>query len=191
MTVETGPVTAGHLAEYAQVPIVFRVTSMFVAHWDPQAASFTLEERFVASPYIKDYDAISERPVEWSHRFDTSQWQLVLARNDDQCIGAAAIVMATPGVDLLEGRADLALLWDIRVAPEHRGHGVGRRIFAEAEALARAAHCIELKVETQNINVTACRFYAAMGFTLRTVREHAYTVSPSEVQYLWHKALRA
>jgi hypothetical protein len=46
-----------------------------------------------------------------------------------------------------------------------------------------------LKVETQQINVPACRFYAARGFVLRAVNESAYDGLPEEFQLLWYKSL--
>lgn len=50
--------------------------------------------------------------------------------------------------------------------------------------------CRELKVETQDTNVRACRFYAAMGCALRAVEENAYLACPGEAQYLYYKVLR-
>jgi hypothetical protein len=47
----------------------------------------------------------------------------------------------------------------------------------------------ELKAETQNINVPACRFYARLGCTLRTIDRFAYANLPDEVQLLWSKDL--
>jgi GNAT superfamily N-acetyltransferase len=100
------------------------------------------------------------------------------------------VAVGTAALDLLEGRSDLAVLWDIRVMPAVRGHGFGRGLFEAAEAWARARGCRELKVETQNVNVPACRFYAALGCELRLVQEDAYPQCPGEVQLLWYKALR-
>jgi hypothetical protein len=60
---------------------------------------------------------------------------------------------------MLAGRKDLALLWDIR--------------------------CRRLMVETQNINVGACRFYERKGCMLRTVRRGAYPQLPQEIQLRW------
>jgi len=42
-----------------------------------------------------------------------------------------------------------------------------------------------LKVESQNINVPACRFYDAQGCELRAVQHGAYPDLPDEVQLLW------
>ncbi|HEU4387958.1 MAG TPA: GNAT family N-acetyltransferase, partial [Blastocatellia bacterium] len=187
MTIEAARIPSDRVPEYQAVQISFEVVSTFVAQADGQG-SFRLVEHPVGSPYTKNYDAISETPAEWADRFDTSRWTLLLARDDDRCIGGATVAVDTPAVELLEGRDDLALLWDIRVAPAYRGRGIGQSLFAAAEAVAAAQGCRELKVETQNINVAACRFYAAMGCTLRAVRENAYPACPGEAQFLWYKA---
>lgn len=39
-------------------------------------------------------------------------------------VGGAVVAWRTPGADMLEGRDDLAVLWDIRVHPEYRGRGI-------------------------------------------------------------------
>lgn len=188
MTIEEASIPSDRLAEYRAVPITFEVTSTLHAHADGRGA-FRLVEHAVGLPYTKDYDAITEPPEEWATTFDTSRWRLLLARIDSQCVGGATIAVNTPALDMLEGRDDLAVLWDIRVAPPYRGRGIGRRLFASAEAVAVARGCCELKVETQNINVAACRFYAAMGCALRVVRQEAYPACPGEAQFLWYKAL--
>jgi hypothetical protein len=46
-----------------------------------------------------------------------------------------------------------------------------------------------MTIETQNINVVACRFYARQGCALRTVNHMAYAEFPNEVQLLWYKDL--
>jgi GNAT superfamily N-acetyltransferase len=90
---------------------------------------------------------------------------------------------------LAEGRDDVAVLWDLRVSPAARGHGVGAGLFRAAEAWAAARACREMKVETQNINVPACRFYARQGCVLSEVRPGAYPNLPDETQLLWRKDL--
>jgi len=94
-----------------------------------------------------------------------------------------------PEFDLLEDRDDLALLWDLRVAPQFRRRGVASALLAAAEQWACARACRVLKVETQNINAPACRFYAACGFALRHVNTSAYEGLPDEIQLLWCKQL--
>jgi GNAT superfamily N-acetyltransferase len=189
MKIETAGIPSQLLAEYATIPIAFEVTSVLSAQKGADQSFILLESR-VDSSYIKDYDAVGDRPLDWAARFDTSQWRLFLARAGGLSVGGATVALRTPGLDMFEGRGDLAVLWDIRVAPGHRGRGFGQALFEATEAWALTRGCRELKVETQNINVPACRFYAALGCQLRVVREDAYPQCPGETQFLWYKPLR-
>jgi len=188
MTIDAAGVPGRLSADYAAIPIAFSVASRLSAQ-PVTGGAFVLTEQAVAPGFIKDYDAISERPTEWAQRFDTSQWRMWLARIDGVAAGGATVAFGGTGLDMLEGRGDLAVLWDIRVAPSYRGHGIGRALFQEVEVWAGAQGCVEVKVETQNINVPACRFYAALGCELRTVRAEAYPSCPGEDQFLWYKPL--
>ena len=54
---------------------------------------------------------------------------------------------------------------------------------------ARARGCRQLKVETQNINLPACHFYAAQGCRLGAIHRHAYARHPElagETMLLWY-----
>jgi len=95
----------------------------------------------------------------------------------------------TDGVDFLEGRREIAALWDIRVEPAHRRSGVGHALFEGVVAWARDRNCRILKVETQNINVPACRFYARQGCELGVIHRHAYREYPDEVMLIWYRDL--
>lgn len=176
---------------YADVSIAFEVREVFDVLGDRESGfSLASGPRALAVPFIKDYDREpGGHPADWSARFDTSAWGVLRASLSDMPVGGAVIAWNTPGVDLLDGRADLALLWDIRVAPMARGRGVGSALFLAAErwALAHGAH--ELKVETQTLNVPACTFYRKHGCELRTIHPGAYPALPEEVQLLWYKRL--
>jgi ribosomal protein S18 acetylase RimI-like enzyme len=189
MTIEIAGIPSQLLAEYAAIPIAFEVRSVLSALKGTERP-VDLRESSVDPPYVKDYDAIGDRPLDWAARFDTSQWVLLLARSDGRSLGGATLALGTTGFQMSEDRSDLAVLWDIRVAPTARGRGVGRALIRAAEALARTRGYRELKVETQNVNAPACRFYEASGFELRVARENAYPECPGEVQLLWYKPLR-
>jgi GNAT superfamily N-acetyltransferase len=90
---------------------------------------------------------------------------------------------------MLEGRRDIAAVWDIRVHPDRRGCGIGSMLFEAATEWAKKRECRILKVETQNINVPACRFYAARGCVLGSLDCFAYAELPHEVQLMWYKTL--
>lgn len=178
-------------AELARVPIAFNVESVFdVSPLDGGLGGLTLSERRVETPYVKDYDTMEgEHPTQWASRFDVTNWGLIGARSDGARVGGAVIAFNTAGINMLEGRRDLAVLWDIRVAPEVRARGVGSALFQAAEAWAAARGCRQLKIETQNINVPACRFYARQGCVLGAINRFAYRELPDEVQLLWYKTL--
>jgi len=53
---------------------------------------------------------------------------------------------------------------DYFVLPEHRGLGIGRRLFAAIEQHARKLGCCRLTPEVQENNHYAKRVYAAAGF---------------------------
>lgn len=190
MDVEVREEPASILADFARIPISFEVGSVCDVTGPDDAGAFVLAERRLADPWVKDYDADSgEGPTRWAHRFDLSSWGFLAARTGGRLVGAAAVAFDTPGVEMLEGRRDLAVLWDLRVEPEARGQGVGAALFRAAEDWARAKGCAELKIETQNINVPACRFYARQGCVLRAVDPAAYPTLPGEIQLLWYKKL--
>src|SRR5262245_61504938 len=79
MTIESAGIPSQILAEYAAIPIAFEVTSILSAQ-NGRGGSSVLEERRLASPYVKDYDAVGDRPLDWPARFDTSQWVLFVAQ---------------------------------------------------------------------------------------------------------------
>ena len=191
MVIEVREDSAAGLAECARISIAFEVREIFdVASSDGSPGRFILTKRRLDAPYVKDYDAIeAESPAHWAERFDVSNWEFLAAYSEGRLVGGAAVALDTAGIEMLEGRTDLAVLWDIRVAPEARGRGVGASLFRAAEARAAARGCLRLKIETQNINVPACRFYARQGCELRAANRFAYPEFPDEIQLLWYKPL--
>jgi GNAT superfamily N-acetyltransferase len=178
------------LAAYARIPIAFEVREIIDVRMPPSAAGrFTLTPRPVVVPWVKDYDTLDTGPSAWATQFDLTLWTFFGAHVNGQRVGGAAVVFRAPDVDMLAGRPDLALLWDIRVAPTHRGRGVGQALLAAVEAWAAARGAEWLEVETQNINAPACRFYERNGFELRAVDPFAYPSLPDETQLLWYKRL--
>jgi ribosomal protein S18 acetylase RimI-like enzyme len=189
MEIEVREEPIAALAEFAKVPVAFEVRSVFDVAVSDDGAHVDLTERPLASPYVKDYDAIGDGPGQWGNRFDLSKWGVIAARSRGRVLGGAVIAFHTPDVMMLEGRDDLAVLWDIRVAPEARGRGIGSALFRAAEKWAMEKRCSELKIETQNVNVPACRFYRRQGCVIRSVRRSAYPDLPDEIQLLWYKEL--
>jgi ribosomal protein S18 acetylase RimI-like enzyme len=181
--------SAAAIPEYARISIAFMVQKIADIHPDG-AGGFILIERPIERPYVKDYDAFApDHPQSWVGRFDLTNWTFLAAMAGGRRVGCAAIARDSPDVTLLENRKDLAILWDLRVDPEYRQRGVGSALFRTTEALAIAAGCRELKIETQDTNVPACRFYARQGCVLRACNAGVYPEQPDEIQLLWYKDL--
>lgn len=178
------------LGEYASIPIAFEVKSRLGIHLiDGGLGGIRLVEEPVA-PYTKDYDAIpGEGPASWPERFHTENWAVFAAYDGATRVGGAVVAWNAPGVDMLRGRDDLTVLWDIRIHPYWRGRGIGRSLFAEAVRWAVARGCVSLEIETQDINVPACRFYRCQGCTLKSLCIDAYPEAPGEAQLIWQLAL--
>ena len=179
------------LAEYARIPIAFDVREVFDVIADRSGlGGLLLRAKRLDVPYRKDYDDDPlSHPSRWAEAFDVTSWGVLVARQDGRPVGGAVIAWDSPGLDMLDGRRDLAMLWDLRVAPGARRTGVGSALFRAAEAWSVARGVRTLKVETQNINVPACRFYAGQGCTLGAIDRFAYPALPHETQLLWYKEL--
>ena len=174
------------LPEYGRVSIAFEVKTVFrVELIERGLGGVKLTEEVLDKPFIKGYDE-HENPFDWANRFDLSNWGFLSAFDGERRVGGAVIAWKTSEVNMLEGRDDLACLWDLRVAPEYRNKGVGKRLFAHALNWAKRHNCRLFKVETQNINVPACRFYANQGCHLGGFNFHAYPEEMNEVHLIWY-----
>lgn len=179
---------------YSRVSIAFTVESILrVDVIDDGLGGVRLVEEPVEEPYVKDYDAYEDGPpTKWPEQFDIGNWGFFLAMDGDQPIGAAAVAWNTNGVNMLEGRRDLSVLWDIRVNLDCRGRGVGRMLIGHAAQWSRERGCKMMKIETQNVNVAACHFYRSMGCALGDIRRFAYADQPHvahEIQLNWYLPL--
>lgn len=194
MNITVNEMAPSGLDEYARVPIAFRVESEFLIEpLSEGLGGLRLVERAVGHPYVKDCDAYGNSgPLSWPRRFDISNWGFFIGYRASQPVGGAAVAFNTPGVHMLGGRKDLAVLWDLRVKPDMRRSGVGTRLFTHAAEWAREHGCKQLKIETQNVNVPACRFYAKQGCDLGEINRYAYIGCPEvahEVMLIWYMDL--
>jgi len=188
MPVQIIEVPPERLTDYARIPSRLEVkSSLQVELVDGGLGGMLLHQAAVEKPYLKDYDSYGETPSDWPQLFDVTNWGFFLAMDGDRLAGAAAVAFDTPGVSMLEGRRDLAVLWDLRSQPAYRGAGI--LLFRHAAQWSKKHACRQMKVETQNINVPACRFYQRMGCQLGEIRRFGYAAVPSvahEVMLNWY-----
>jgi ribosomal protein S18 acetylase RimI-like enzyme len=179
------PISA--LPEHARVSIAFQVED--ILHIEETGNSLVFVDRRVDHPYVKNYDEL-EPPHTWSERFDISRWGLLVAFVDGKRVGGAVIAVETPELTILDDRKDVAALWDIRVDPARRRQGIGTALFRAAEDWAASRKCKELRIETQNTNLAACRFYEGLWCRLRAINPGVYPGRPDEIQLIWSRRPR-
>ena len=182
------------LPTYAAIPISFMVKSILrVDVVDRGLGGLALVEEPANPPYVKDYGQDSgdeaDSPIAWPKQFDISRWGIFLAYDGPRPVGGAAVAVDTPGLNMLEDRRELAVLWDVRVCTDVRGQGIGTALLRHAAGWARQQGCTQLKIETQSVNVPACRFYASQGCTLGAIHRYGYAACSSvahEAMLLWY-----
>jgi GNAT superfamily N-acetyltransferase len=191
MDVKIQEIKADRLSEYAKIPIVFEVRSVFqVDLINNGLDGIKLHEEKVVTIYVKDYDSYEDGgPERWVRQFNIHNWGIFLAVDNGRPIGGATVALDTPGINMLCGRKDLAILWDIRVHPDFRHQGVGTKLFQYAVDWSRKKGCKQFKIETQNVNANACKFYAKQGCKLGAIDRYGYAGHPKvghEIMLIWY-----
>lgn len=188
MKIEIESISWDQIGEYAKIPISFEVKSILdVSLHSNGINGIGVMEKEIEFPYQKDYDE-NETPYDWAKKWSTKNWGLFVAKkNKSEVIAGITIALKTNGLNMLEGRTDLAVIWDIRVKPDYRNTGVGTLLFQKAIEFSKKGNCKTIKIETQNNNVNACRFYAKQNCYLGGIHANVYKEFPSEIQFLFYK----
>jgi ribosomal protein S18 acetylase RimI-like enzyme len=83
---------------------------------------------------------------------------------------------------------DTATVWNILVDRGYRRRGLGCELMNRAIEWARGHGLRGITLETQTNNLSACRFYQAMGFKLCGIDDHFYSnddIGAKEVAIFW------
>jgi len=82
---------------------------------------------------------------------------------------------------------------EIMISRPHRGAGIGRALMDEAVLWAKQNNLSIMRLETQDTNVAACRFYERYGFKLGGFDRHLYdavdTDQRAETALFWYLPL--
>ncbi|MCL1792797.1 MAG: GNAT family N-acetyltransferase [Oscillospiraceae bacterium] len=184
-------VGTAYFPQYDRIPMLVHVSAYYrIEKHNRGLGGFTLVETPVA-PYIKDFCTGEDESVERWKRFDLSKWAFFMAFDGKRPIGAATVASRDKEVNMLSGRNDLAVLWDIRVDGAYKRQGVGQELFDMAVKWARGKGLAQLKIECQSNNVPAVKFYHKQGAKLSAIDEYCGygdENSPDfrhETQFIW------
>ncbi len=112
-----------------------------------------------------------------------------MAFDGEKPVGAMTIAGKTNGLDMLSGRNDACVLWDIRVEDTYKHNGIGQKLLDMGISGAKEDGYSQMIIECQNNNVAACHFYRKQGALLSKVDMYAYYLEADikdEIQMVWY-----
>lgn len=97
-------------------------------------------------------------------------------------------ITASAGIKIRSNWNGYALIEDIAVAKDYRKKGVGTALLHKAIEWAKENKFCGLMLETQDINVSACHFYAKHQFIIGAVDTMLYSNLPTanEIAIFWY-----
>lgn len=169
------PLSPELLADVNRSNQPFTVFGRLVPTFDGSSWSWT--EEFFAERYQKQYPA---ETLDYGQYIDNPDKAMFLAYRNHTCVGQIRLSRNWNGFCLVE---------DIAVGRDYRAQGVGSRLLEIGSQWARAGGMGGLMLETQDINLAACRFYQHHGFLLGGVDKLLYHLGSSrgEVALFWYK----
>ncbi|SDP47796.1 Acetyltransferase (GNAT) family protein [Litchfieldia salsa] len=151
----------------------FVVSGRIIPTLENNAWKYT-EEQF-SKPYFKKYD---DDEIDVSY-IEEGGKVVFLYYVENNCIGRIKIRSNWNGYARID---------DIAVAIDHRKNGVGTALLNKAIDWAKENNSSGLMLETQDINVSACRFYAKNHFVIGGVVTMLYSnfSTVNEIAVFWY-----
>ncbi len=185
--------TGAFFEEYERIPMLVQVRSKLQLEKIDRGLGGILMREVPVKLYTRDLGQY-ELPTEFSKQFDISPWAFFAAYDRGSMVAAATVACKTKEIIMLDGRDDLCLLWDIRVDDAYKRFGVGSRLFEMALDWAKGQGLRQMKIECQNTNLPAVRFYHKYRAVLCALDEYSYYDDPEsrdEVALMWYINLQS
>ncbi|KQL18380.1 GNAT family N-acetyltransferase [Cytobacillus solani] len=151
----------------------FIVTGRILPTYENNVWEFT--EEVFSEPYFKKYE-----DEEMDDSYIEEEGKVVyFFYAENTCIGQIRIRSSWNGYAFIE---------DIAVAEEYRKKGVGTALLNKAIEWAKENNLCGLMLETQDINVSACHFYAKNNFVIGAIDTMLYSNLPTakEIAIFWY-----
>jgi GNAT superfamily N-acetyltransferase len=104
-----------------------------------------------------EVDAVRRRLGDWAEESDSA---VLVAERGGQLLGLVAVTT----IRYLERDGRLGRIVTLVVADSARGQGIGRRLVADAEAMALSHGCVAMEVSSARGRTRAHAFYQSLGY---------------------------
>lgn len=151
--------THQNMKDYSKSHDSFEVFGRIVPKYENDQWTYT-EELFSKS-YVKQYD---DEEIDSSYVEDQNK-AVFLFYKEEECIGRIRLRKYWNG---------FAYIDYIGVIPKYRQLGAGTALLSAAAEWAKQNNFIGLMLESQDVNVSACRFYAKNHFVIGGVDNMLY-----------------
>ncbi|ULO08545.1 GNAT family N-acetyltransferase [Paenibacillus sp. 19GGS1-52] len=168
--------TISNIKDYNKSNESFTVIGRIIPKYEDGIWSYT--EELFSEQYYKQYD---KEDIDISC-IDDENKAVYLYYFDNNCIGQIKLRAHWNGYAFIE---------DISVAKKMRGKSIGTALLNKAAEWAKQNKLMGLVLETQDVNLLACRFYAKNNFIIGAVDTMMYSNFPTanEIAIYWYKKI--
>ncbi|MNB78362.1 TDP-fucosamine acetyltransferase [compost metagenome] len=152
--------TESNMEDYNKPNEGFMVTGRILPRYEN--GDWTYTEESYAEAYVKRYE---DEQIDIAYIEDKSK-AVFLYEDGTNCTGRIRLRANWNGYAMIE---------NIAVAGSRRQQGIGSRLMDQAVQWAQQRKLAGLMLETQDVNVAACRFYASYGFVIGGVDNMLYS----------------
>jgi len=169
-------ITADNIGDVNKTDTTHEINSRIVPHIKDGCFYYTVEEIYPS--YMKTYE---EDNIDYSTYIDNPAKVVFLAYLNKRPAGQ---------IVLRRNWNNFAYIEDIRVSSEFRRKGTGIALLEKAEEWSRKGDMPGIMLETQDVNVSACKLYERAGFILGGVDRKLYSATERyahETALFWYK----
>ncbi len=143
----------------------FAIIGRLIPHYDGE--NWAISEQIFGTPSEKTYPGDTYDPDAYLENPDQAAF---LAICSGRCVGS---------IRTRRSWNEMAFVEDLAVDRAYRGQGLGTSLMDAAAAWAKESGLFGIYLETQDLNLLACRFYLKYGFRLGGIDRMLYAAGPS------------